>query len=83
MDRVDEESIDELDEFKKCKQKEERRQKLGFQPQKEVFYNQLLPYHDQLDRDSLTYLAQIKANIIRSVTLQEPHGFVWINDLLK
>ncbi len=59
----------------------ERVNKLGFEPQKEIVYNRYLPYNQQLDEESVQYLSQIKANIGRTLVLNDKHGFEWISDL--
>ncbi|XP_074520213.1 proteasome activator complex subunit 4B [Halichoeres trimaculatus] len=43
----------------------------GFQPQKEIVYNALLPYADRLDQEATELLAEIKANLSRAVLLRE------------
>ncbi|CAK6956798.1 proteasome activator complex subunit 4B [Scomber scombrus] len=42
-----------------------------FTPQKEIVYNGLLPYSDQLDREATELLEDIKANLSRAVLLRE------------
>lgn len=44
---------------------------LGFIPQKEIVYNDLLPYCDHLDREAAELLVEIKANLSRAVLLRE------------
>ena len=61
----------------------ERVNKLGFEPQKEIVYNRYLPYSQELDEESVHYLSQIKANIGRTLLLNDKHGFQWISDLSK
>ena len=61
----------------------ERVNKLGFEPQKEIVYNRYLPYSDDLDEECVQYLALIKANIGRTLVLNDKHGFQWISDLSK
>lgn len=61
----------------------QRVNKLGFEPQKEIVYNRYLPYNDQLDDECIQYLSQIKANIGRTLLLNDKHGFQWISDLSK
>lgn len=55
----------------------------GFVPQKEIVYNKLLPYAEQLDAESDLQLAQIKSNLGRAVQLQElwPGGLFWTRKL--
>lgn len=43
----------------------------GFTPQKEIVYNDLLPYSDRLDREATELLAEIKTNLSRAVILRE------------
>lgn len=42
-----------------------------FTPQKEIVYNDLLPYSDRLDREATELLADIKANLSRAVLVRE------------
>ncbi|CAG2120189.1 unnamed protein product, partial [Medioppia subpectinata] len=63
--------------------KTERTNQLGFEPQKEIVYNRYLPYSPALDDECLHYLSQIKANIARTLLLNDRHGFQWISDLSK
>ncbi len=44
---------------------------LGFEPQKETPYNKLLPYADKLDQESSEQLAEIKAQLGRSVQMRD------------
>ena len=44
---------------------------LGFEPQKEIPYNRLLPYSNRLDAEAVEQLAVIKANLARSVQLRD------------
>ena len=44
---------------------------LGFRPQKELLYNQLLPYADKLDEESVEQLAVIKANLGKAIKLRD------------
>lgn len=50
---------------------EDRERILGFKPQKEIIYNKLLPYSEDTDLDSNAVLAEIKANLGRSVQLRD------------
>ena len=50
---------------------ESRCEVLGFIPQKESPYNKLLPYSDNLDAESNLQLAEIKANLGRTVLLRD------------
>ncbi|XP_031565856.1 proteasome activator complex subunit 4-like [Actinia tenebrosa] len=56
---------------------------LGFTPQKEIIYNSLLPYSDQLDDQSNKFLAEIKYNLGRAVVFREssPGALYWSNQL--
>ncbi|XP_014486142.1 PREDICTED: proteasome activator complex subunit 4B-like [Dinoponera quadriceps] len=58
---------------------------LGFCPQKEIAYNKLLPYADELDAESRILLAEIKENLGRAVMLREirPACSLWSNKLYK
>ncbi|KAG8177101.1 hypothetical protein JTE90_015245 [Oedothorax gibbosus] len=63
---------------------DERVEKLGFVPQKETLYNNLLQYADKLDEESQIYLAEIKTNLGKSILCQNLRDItVWINHLLK
>lgn len=63
--------------------KKEQVEILGFVPQKEIVYNKLLPYADNLDRESNDILAQIKGNLGRAVQLRElwPGVLLWTRKL--
>uniref|UniRef100_A0A8C1X656 Proteasome activator subunit 4a n=1 Tax=Cyprinus carpio TaxID=7962 RepID=A0A8C1X656_CYPCA len=56
---------------------------LGFVPQKEIVYNELLPYKDKLDEESNEILAEIKGNLGRAVQLREiwPGVLFWTRKL--
>lgn len=58
---------------------------LGFRPQKELVYNKLLPYADELDAESQMLLTEIKENLGRAVMLREirPGCVLWSNKLYK
>lgn len=60
-----------------------REEALGFRPQKEIPYNQLLPYSQRLDRESAAILGEIKANLARAVQLRElwPGLLFWTRKL--
>ncbi|KAM4771368.1 proteasome activator complex subunit 4 [Rhinophrynus dorsalis] len=62
---------------------EERTERLGFTPQKEIVYNLLLPYADRIDRESTELLAQIKGSLGRAVHLRElwPGVLFWTRKL--
>ena len=64
---------------------EEREEKLGFKPQKEIPYNALLPYADKLDAESSDQLAHVKANLARVVQLRDIKvgGSHWNGQLTK
>jgi len=64
---------------------DDREAKLGFRPQREVVYNALLPYADQLDAESTDQLAHIKANLARVVQLRDIKigGSHWTGQLSK
>lgn len=49
----------------------DRSEVLGFQPQKEISYNHILPYASQLDAESNELLSEIKGNLARSVELRD------------
>lgn len=51
----------------------QRIKQLGFKPQKEIIYNKLLPYADELDSESKKTFTQIKINLSKSVLLRELH----------
>ncbi|XP_011068182.1 PREDICTED: proteasome activator complex subunit 4B-like [Acromyrmex echinatior] len=54
-----------------------------FRPQKELVYNKLLPYANELDAESRIWLAEIKGNLGRAVMLREltPGCVFWSNRL--
>lgn len=62
-----------------------RIEKLGFKPQKEIVYNKLLPYAEQLDKESLQLWTDIKTNLARSILLREirPGCVLWTSRLNK
>jgi hypothetical protein len=65
---------------------EMRKNKLGFYPQREKLYNHHLPYSQQIDDEIVQYLSRIKANISRSLILNDWNafsGFSWIEELSK
>ena len=78
-----ESTIDSLNDLKLSDFKEMRSKQLKFEPQKEIIYNKYLPYSQQLDEECVHYLSQIKANIGRTLVLNDRHGFQWISDLSK
>lgn len=66
-----------------CNMRKEASEFLGFVPQKDIVYNQLLPYKDKLDEESNEILAQIKGNLGRAVQLREiwPGVLFWTRKL--
>ncbi|XP_071784078.1 proteasome activator complex subunit 4-like [Asterias amurensis] len=62
---------------------EDRTRQLGFKPQKEIVYNKLLPYAEDLDEESTKQLAEIKGNLGRAVRLRElrPGALYWTSRL--
>ena len=63
----------------------ERIQRLGFKPQREIVYCKLLPYANQLDKESVRMLSEIKANLARAVVMREmrPGCGMWTARLTK
>ncbi|XP_028331301.1 proteasome activator complex subunit 4B [Gouania willdenowi] len=57
----------------------------GFVPQKEIVYNNLLPYSERLAREATELLAEIKANLCRAVLLRElwPGASFWCRKLFS
>uniref|UniRef100_A0AAY4C5R9 Proteasome activator Blm10 middle HEAT repeats region domain-containing protein n=1 Tax=Denticeps clupeoides TaxID=299321 RepID=A0AAY4C5R9_9TELE len=55
----------------------------GFVPQKDIVYNKLLPYADNLDAESNEILSKIKGNLGRAVELRElwPGVLFWTRKL--
>ncbi|GFT37520.1 proteasome activator complex subunit 4 [Nephila pilipes] len=63
---------------------DERAENLGFFPQKESIYNNLLPYADKLNGESQKYLAEIKTNLGKAILCQELRDISsWSNHLAK
>lgn len=62
-----------------------RYEKIGFKPQKEVVYNKLLPYSDELDDDSINMLKEIKGYLGRLIILREmrPGCGIWVVKLQR
>lgn len=56
-----------------------------FTPQKEIVYNQLLPYAERLDQEATELLADIKANLSRAVLVRElwPGMAFWCRKLFS
>ena len=61
----------------------QRKEKLGFQPQKELVFNKLLPYAESIDQESQSYLCEIKSNLSKAVLLRElrPGCVAWTGRL--
>lgn len=57
----------------------------GFAPQKEIVYNQLLPYAERLEQEAAELLAEIKANLSRAVQVRElwPGVAFWCRKLFS
>ncbi|XP_050071762.1 proteasome activator complex subunit 4A-like [Anopheles maculipalpis] len=66
---VDDESSDGLEQSRP--KRNERHEKLGFKPQKELFCNKFLPYADKLDDESQANLESIKNNLGKVVAMRE------------
>uniref|UniRef100_A0A2M4A6A0 Putative proteasome activator complex subunit 4b n=1 Tax=Anopheles triannulatus TaxID=58253 RepID=A0A2M4A6A0_9DIPT len=49
----------------------ERSEKLGFKPQKELFCNKFLPYADHLDDESQAMLVTVKNNLGKAVAMRD------------
>lgn len=66
-----------------CNMKKEASELTGFVPQKDIVYNQLLPYKEKLNEESNEFLAQIKGNLGRAVQLREiwPGVLFWTRKL--
>eukprot|EP00094_Tigriopus_californicus_P000230 TCALIF_00223-PA protein Name:"Similar to psme4 Proteasome activator complex subunit 4 (Xenopus laevis)" AED:0.06 eAED:0.06 QI:66/0.84/0.71/1/0.84/0.85/14/306/1826 len=62
-----------------------RSQVLGFQPQKEIFYQASLPYAAQLDRESVQDLARIKSGLSQAVARREiqPAALIWLTRISR
>ncbi|XP_049279412.1 proteasome activator complex subunit 4B-like isoform X1 [Anopheles funestus] len=66
---VEEESSDGIEQTRT--KRNERHEKLGFKPQKELFCNKFLPYADKLDDESQANLESIKNNLGKVVAMRE------------
>ncbi|XP_053659354.1 proteasome activator complex subunit 4B-like [Anopheles marshallii] len=66
---IDEESNDGIEQTRP--KRNERHEKLGFKPQKELFCNKFLPYADKLDDESQANLESIKNNLGKVVAMRE------------
>lgn len=73
------------DEFEVLVTTKKRIKELGFKPQKEILTNHLLPYSNELDKESQHFLSQVKTNLAKSVMLREmkPACGVWSSRLMK
>ncbi|KAL0869183.1 hypothetical protein ABMA27_007467 [Loxostege sticticalis] len=73
------------DEYELLVTTPERIQALGFKPQKEILTNHILPYADELDVESCSFLEQVKTNLAKAVVLREmkPACGVWSSRLMK
>lgn len=80
---MDDESSDSL-ELSRAK-RNERIEKLGFRPQKELFCNKFLPYADRLDDESQAMLENIKNNLGKAVAMREitPGVSIYVSRLMK
>uniref|UniRef100_A0A182W0W9 Proteasome activator complex subunit 4 C-terminal domain-containing protein n=1 Tax=Anopheles minimus TaxID=112268 RepID=A0A182W0W9_9DIPT len=66
---VEDESSDGIEQSRP--KRNERHEKLGFKPQKELFCNKFLPYADKLDDESQANLESIKNNLGKVVAMRE------------
>lgn len=73
------------DEFEVLVECPERAKALGFKAQQEVVTNRLLPYADELDKESQMFLEQVKTNLAKAVVLREmkPACGAWSSRLMK
>nr|XP_029734187.1 proteasome activator complex subunit 4B isoform X2 [Aedes albopictus] len=80
---MDDESSDSL-ELSRSK-RNERIEKLGFRPQKELFCNKFLPYADRLDDESQAMLENIKNNLGKAAAMREitPGVSIYVSRLMK
>ncbi|XP_055638685.1 proteasome activator complex subunit 4-like [Toxorhynchites rutilus septentrionalis] len=80
---MDDESSDSL-ELSRSK-RNERIDKLGFRPQKELFCNKFLPYADKLDDESQAILDNIKNNLGKAAAMREitPGVSIYVSRLMK
>ena len=85
----DEEDMDiydgEEEDEEERQRAESREAALGFKPQKEIVYNQVLPYSENLDDESTLAFSTIKTNLAKTICLREMRpGFVtWTSRLSK
>ena len=84
-DDDDADMYDGDEEEEEEKRIELRQAALGFRPQKEIVYNQLLPYAEDLDDESSKAFATIKTNLGKTVCLREmrPGFVIWTSRLSK
>uniref|UniRef100_A0A182KE79 Uncharacterized protein n=1 Tax=Anopheles christyi TaxID=43041 RepID=A0A182KE79_9DIPT len=74
---VDDESSDSIEQNRP--KRNERHEKLGFKPQKELFCNKFLPYTEKLDDESQANLETIKNNLGKAVAMREMGPAVMLN----
>lgn len=76
---------DQISEEEIKTRKEDRARALGFYPQSEIIFNSLLPYADELDKESLVMWNDIKTNLGRAISLREfrPGYVMWTGRLTK
>ena len=62
---------------------EDRAKVLGFKPQKENYYNRLMPYADKIDEESAGFLSEIKLNLGKAAQIRElkPGCLLWLTRL--
>lgn len=58
---------------------------LGYKPQKEVIYNKLLPYSDDIGKEILEQFSTIKKNLSKAVILRDirPGCIHWVAKLSR
>jgi len=83
LDNETEESCDHATKSEAWKK--ERSLELGFEPQKEIVFNKVLPYAGDMDKESSSWFAEIKANLGKSIALRElrPGIVTWTSRLNK
>ena len=81
----DEDDIDIYDGEDEEMRLEARAAVLGFKPQKEILYNRLLPYSENLDEESMQMFSTIKTNLAKTICLRElrPGFVIWTSRLNK
>ena len=81
----DEDDIDIYDGEDEETRLEARAATLGFKPQKEILYNRLLPYSENLDEESMQMFSTIKTNLAKTICLRElrPGFVIWTSRLNK